>query len=119
MASDKVDHHSVGAIAQAMKYQARTGAGWDDLSAAARESIDQILSSIARTVSSGQGMHWDGIIAYASAAKPSTDDPNAVLPPQDPPMPLRAVYPPTSAQRAGMEAIERSMRDIPTRNSEP
>ncbi len=75
MASDKIDHQGVGAIAQAMKHQARTGAGWDDLSAAAKESIDQILSSIARTVSTGQGAHWDGIMAYADAAKPTTNNP--------------------------------------------
>jgi len=52
-----------------MKYQVRTGDAWDNLTGAAKESIDQILSSIARTVSSGQGVHWDGIIAYADAAK--------------------------------------------------
>jgi hypothetical protein len=70
MANDKVNHQNTGAIAQAMKYQVRTGNGWDELSPAAKESIDQILSSIARTVSSGQGTHWDGIMAYADAAKP-------------------------------------------------
>ena len=57
MANDKMNHQNVGAIAQAMKYQARTGDAWDNLSGAAKESIDQILSSIARTVSSGQGVH--------------------------------------------------------------
>lgn len=91
MASDKIDHQGVGAIAQAMKHQARAGAGWDDLSAAAKESIDQILSSIARTVSTGQGAHWDGIMAYAEAAKPSTDDPHAVPPPRRRPIDLEAI----------------------------
>lgn len=89
MATDKVNHQNVGAIAQAMKYQVRTGNGWDELTPAAKESIDQILSSIARTVSSGQGTHWDGIMAYADAAKPRTDDPDAVPPPQDLPMSQR------------------------------
>jgi hypothetical protein len=74
MASDKVNYRGVGAIAQAMKHQIRTGDGWNDLSPAAKEALDQILSSIARTVSSGQGVHWDGIMAYADSAKPSTDD---------------------------------------------
>ena len=49
MASDKVNFGDVGAIAQAMKYQARSGEGWNDLPPAAKEAIDQILSSIART----------------------------------------------------------------------
>jgi hypothetical protein len=89
MANPKVDHQSVGSIAQAMKYQVRTGDAWDNLSGAAKESIDQILSSIARTVSSGQGVHWDGIMAYADAAKPRTDDPHAVPPPQDLPFSQR------------------------------
>ena len=102
MASDKVDFRSVGAIAQAMKYQAREGAGWGNLPAAAQEAIDQILSSIARTVSSGQGVHWDGIMAYADSARPGTDDPDAV--------------PIGTAQRVGLEAIERSMREIPSRD---
>jgi hypothetical protein len=97
MANDKVNHQNVGAIAQAMKYQVRTGMGWDELSPAAKESVDQILSSIARTVSSGQGSHWDGIMAYADAAKP---------------------VPPTQATQVD---IERGMRDlvrdaIPARN---
>ena len=65
MASDKVNFGDVGSIAQVMKFQARSGEGWNDLSPQAREAIDQILSSIARTVASGQGAHWDGIMAYA------------------------------------------------------
>jgi hypothetical protein len=117
MAIDKVNQSNVGAIAQAMKFQVRTGAGWDDLSPTARESIDQILSSIARTVSSGQGVHWDGIMAYADAAKPGTADPV--------PVPMAsvlarttAIYPPTPARSAGMEAIERSMRELPHRDAD-
>ena len=63
-----------------MKHQARAGAGWDRLPGAAQEAIDQILSSLARTVSSGQGAHWDGIMAYADSAKPGTDDPEPAKP---------------------------------------
>jgi hypothetical protein len=80
MASDKIDFRSVGQIAQAMKYQARAGAGWENLPGAAQEAIDQILSSLARTVSSGQGAHWDGIMAYADSAKPGTDEPEPAPP---------------------------------------
>ena len=72
MASDKIDFRSVGQIAQAMKDQVRDGDGWQHLSSVARESIDQILSSIARMVTSGQSVHWDGIMAYADSAKPAT-----------------------------------------------
>ena len=72
MASDKIDFRSVGQIAQAMKETVRDGDGWQHLSSVARESIDQILSSIARMVTSGQSVHWDGIMAYADSAKPAT-----------------------------------------------
>ena len=101
MAITQINH--VGAIAQAMKHQVRTGPGWDDLSPAAKESIDQILSSIARTVTSGQGAHWDGIMAYADAAKPSTDDPEPAPPaqPNEPPDELGDAMRRLAAQRAG------------------
>ena len=78
-----------------MKYQAREGAGWSDLPPQSQEAIDQILSSIARTVASGQGVHWDGIMAYADCAKPGTD------------------APPTVDIERGIRSL---VRDIPTRN---
>jgi hypothetical protein len=126
LAIDKVDHQGVGGIAQAMKYQVRTGAGWDELSSAAKESIDQILSSIARTVSSGQGAHWDGIIAYAHAAKPSTEDPVSVparkpghlFDPQPSTIPGGVHRETIIARQHGVEAIERSMREIPRRDDD-
>jgi hypothetical protein len=109
LASDKIDHQGVGAIAQAMKHQARTGAGWDDLSAAAKESIDQILSSIARTVSTGQGAHWDGIMAYAEAAKPVPAAEQALKTDRsfDYPYTTPSIIEP---RRVGLSAIERSIR---------
>jgi hypothetical protein len=79
MGNDKM---SFAGIAQAMKHQIRSGAHWADLTPAAKESLDQIATSIARTVS-GDGLHWDGIIGFAQAARLGTDDPNAVPPPLD------------------------------------
>jgi len=104
-----------------MKHQARAGAGWDELSAAARESIDQILSSIARTVSSGQGAHWDGIIAYAHAAKPTPEDPVSV-PAREPGHlfgPQPTIMTPSGVNRETiLAAVERSMREIPRRDDD-
>ena len=110
MASDKVNYPEVGGIAQAIKFQIRTGGFWDELGGAAKESLDQIATTMARTVC-GDGMHWDGIIGFAQAAKPSSTEPAQYK------VPI-AVYPPTAAQRAGMEAIERSMREIPQREGD-
>ena len=92
MASDKVNYVEVGAIAQAIKFQIRTGGFWDELSGAAKESLDQIATAMARMVC-GDGVHWDGIVGFAQAAKP--DEP---------------------ARSEGLRAIERSFRDIPARN---
>lgn len=68
MASDKVNYPEASAIAQAIKYQLRTGKFWDELTPAAKETFDQIATACARTVS-GDGAHWDGIIGFAHAAK--------------------------------------------------
>ena len=74
LASDKVNYSEAGSIAQAIKYQIRAGSCWDDRSAAEKESLDQIATAISRMVV-GDGVHWDGIIAYAHAAKdPATID---------------------------------------------
>ena len=104
MASDKVNYPEVGGIAQAIKFQIRTGGFWDELGGAAKESLDQIATAMARTVC-GDGMHWDGIVGFAQAAKPGTDDPPTV-----------ELDIPRTARQSGMEAIERSMRSIPARN---
>ena len=69
MASDKVNYPEASAIAQAIKYQLRTGKFWDELTPAAKETFDQIATACARSVS-GDGAHWDGIIGFAHAAKP-------------------------------------------------
>jgi len=110
MANDKMNHQNVGAIAQAMKYQARTGDAWDNLSGAAKESIDQILSSIARTVSSGQGVHWEGIMAYADAAKgvadPLKTDRSFDYPYTTPPI---AKPPPTAEIEHGIRNLVREL----------
>jgi hypothetical protein len=68
MATDKMNFAS---IAQALKHQIRSGQAWDELPAASKEALDQIATSIARTVS-GDGIHWDGIIGFAQAAKPTS-----------------------------------------------
>jgi hypothetical protein len=57
-------------IAQAIKYQIRSGSGWDELSGASKEALDQMASCIARTVS-GDGLHWDTIIELAQAVRPT------------------------------------------------
>src|SRR4029077_1343969 len=61
---NKVNYQGMVAIAQAIKYQIRTGSTWEALSSAEQESLDQIATLIARIVSS-EDAHWDGIIAYA------------------------------------------------------
>ena len=103
MASDKVNYPEVGGIAQAIKYQIRTGGFWDGLTGSSKESLDQIATAIARMVA-GDGVHWDAIIGYAHAAKPGTEkaEPEPDIP--------------RAARLSGMEAIERSMRSIPARN---
>jgi hypothetical protein len=68
MASDKVNYPEAGSIAQAIKYQIRTGSFWDTRSSAEKESLDQIATAIGRMVV-GDGAHWDSIINYAHAAK--------------------------------------------------
>jgi hypothetical protein len=60
----------IGAIAQAIKHQIRSGKFWNDLTPTSKESLDQIASLIAHTVSS-EGTHWDGIIGFAQAALPA------------------------------------------------
>ena len=74
MASDKVNYADAATIAQALKHQIRIGTFWDNLPPAAKESLDQIVTLIGRTVS-GDGAHWDSIVGYAQAARPTTDDP--------------------------------------------
>ena len=109
MASDKVNYPEVGGIAQAIKYQIRTGGFWDGLTGSSKESLDQIATAIARTVS-GDGVHWDAIIGFAHAAKPGTEK-------AEPDIAGTFPYPATPrATAAGVEAIERSMRSIPARN---
>lgn len=98
MASDKFPE--VGSIAQALKYQIRSGTYWDELSPAAKESLDQIATAMARMVA-GDGVHWDGIVGYAQAARPTTAEP--------------APAPHT----AGIEReIHKLVREIPHRNSD-
>ena len=95
-----MNYPEVGGIAQAIKLSIRAGTFWNTLPGSTKESLDQIATAMARMVA-GDGVHWDAIIGYAHAAKPSTDDPNAVPPP---------------VRRVGLEAIERSIREIPARN---
>jgi hypothetical protein len=61
-------------IAQALKHQIRSGDCWDELAPPAKEALDQIATSIARTVC-GDGVHWDGIIGFAHVAKGTADAP--------------------------------------------
>jgi hypothetical protein len=75
----KNDKMNFAGIAQALKFQIRSGKAWDDLPSASKEALDQIATSIARTVS-GDGVHWDGIIGFAQAAKPGTADVEAAKP---------------------------------------
>jgi len=99
MAIDKVNYQGMVAIAQAIKYQIRTGSSWEALSSAEQESLDQIATLIARMVSS-EDAHWDGIIAYAHAATPA-----------DPPI--------GSIERVDIDGdIRRLAREIPQRNGE-
>ncbi len=75
MASDKVNFNEAAEIAQAFKSLIRAAKAWDELTPAAKESLDQIATAIARTVS-GDGVHWDGIVGFAQAARPtSPNDP--------------------------------------------
>ena len=93
MASDKVNYLEVGSIAQAIKISTRAGTFWPSLSGSEKESLDQIATAIARTVA-GDGVHWDGIMAYADCAKPGTDAPTIDI-------------------ERGIRSL---VRDIPTRN---
>jgi hypothetical protein len=89
----------MGAIAQAIKYQMRTGSCWEVCTSAEQESLDQIATLIARTVS-GEDAHWEAIIAYASTAKPA-DSPIG------------------SIERVDIERdIRRLAREVPQRNGE-
>jgi hypothetical protein len=74
LASDKVNYREVGVIAQAIKYQIRSGEFWEGMGGSSKESLDQIATAIARMVA-GDGVHWDAIIGYAHVAKPGTDEP--------------------------------------------
>lgn len=96
MASDQMNLADAAAIAQQLKHQIRSGKNWDDLTFVAKEALDQIATSIARTVS-GDGAHWDGIVGFAQAARPATVEP-------------------VRSQVEGLRAIERSFREIPARN---
>ena len=113
MASDKVNYPEAGSIAQAIKYQIRTGTRWDDRTPAEKESIDQIATALARMVV-GDGAHWDAIIGYAHAAKPGTADMPLAEPPRKPVIDYFGPQEPRAA-RAGIEAVERTMRDIPNK----
>ena len=95
MAQDKVNYPEASAIAQAIKREIRIGGFWEAMPSYAKESLDQIATAMARTVA-GDGVHWDGIIGFAQAAKPPDDKPRAAA--------------------AGVEAIERSLREIPNRD---
>ena len=105
MASDKVNFSDAASIAQAMKYQVRIGAHWDELTPAAKEVLDQIATAIARTVS-GDGTHWDAIIGYAHVAKPGAE----------PEKPLGSI------ERVSTDELERNIRkmasQIPNRERE-
>jgi hypothetical protein len=108
MANDKMNF---AIIAQALKHQIRSGDSWDELSPAAKEALDQIATSIARTVS-GDGVHWDGIIGFAQAARPSTSDPVKADRSFDYPY----TTPPIAKQTSAAEiehGIERLVRQIP------
>ena len=97
MASDKVNYPEVGIIAQAIKASIRDGAHWEGMDGSAKESLDQIATSIARMVS-GDGTHWDAIIGYAHAAKPDAP---------------AAMSQSTLEIERGMRAL---VRDLPARN---
>lgn len=68
MENSKPSFSDVGVIAQALKFQIRSGKQWDDLTPAAKEALDQIATAIARIVV-GESQHWDGIISFAQAAR--------------------------------------------------
>lgn len=70
---EKVNFAEISSLAQMLKYQIRTGERWDDLMPAAKESLDQIATSIARIVSGEAPQNWDNIINFAQAARPTTD----------------------------------------------
>jgi hypothetical protein len=92
MASDKVNFSDASNIAQALKHQIRSGTHWADLSPAGKEALDQIATSIGRTVS-GDGVHWDAIVGFAQAARPAD--------------------PPTIDIERGIRSL---VRDIPSRD---
>ena len=94
--NDQMNFADAAAIAQALKHQIRSGKNWDELTFVAKEALDQIATSIARTVS-GDGAHWDDIVGFAQAARP-------------------AIVEPVRSQVEGLRAIERSFREIPARN---
>lgn len=73
MANDKTLFADIGTTAQALKHQIRSGRQWDDLSPAAKESLDQIATAIARIVSGESD--WELIINFARAAKPEAPAP--------------------------------------------
>jgi hypothetical protein len=96
---DKVNYQEMGAIAQVIKHQMRTGLCWTERSSAEQESLDQIATLIARMVSGDDDAHWNGIIAYASAATT----------PAEPPM--------GSIERVDIDGdIRRLAREVPQRN---
>ena len=112
MANDQVNFADAAAVAQALKHQIRSGKSWDDLPAAAKESLDQIATAIARTVS-GDGAHWDGIVGFAQAAKPGAEKAEPAF--GGTWQPTIEPVPPNSRVE-GLRAIERSFREIPARN---
>jgi acyl-CoA-binding protein len=108
LASDKVNYPEVGGIAQAIKYQIRTGGFWDGLTGSSKESLDQIATAIARMVA-GDGVHWDAIIGYAHVAKPGTDDLNERV----------RLEPPTREKGQELEdAMQRLARDRVSRGGQ-
>lgn len=76
MATDRSNFGDVGVIAQAIKFQMRSGKRWEELTPAAMEALDQIATSIARIVTGEVApQHWDSIISFAQAAKPVAEMP--------------------------------------------
>jgi hypothetical protein len=113
MASDNMNYPESGSIAQAMKHQIRSGSFWDSRTPAEKESIDQIATAIARMVV-GDGAHWDSIINYAQAA--TLIEPPGLKKDRSFDYPYTTPVVAQRANRVGLEAIERSIREIPTRD---
>lgn len=65
---EKARFTEIASLAQMMKHHIRTEDNWDALSPAAKESLDQILTSIARIVC-GDSPHWSAIASLAQAAE--------------------------------------------------